>query len=69
MSNYTLNVRCKDCGAVFRTNGHTSEFYNSFESYVCRDCGKHGFYDDVQRWVSDAVWWKPNTWFSGHWID
>lgn len=25
-------------------------------------------HQDIQGWVSDAVWYKPWTWGQGHWI-
>lgn len=66
MSVYVLNVRCNNCSAIL-DKGMPADFYNRFTSFVCWRCGHHGFYDKVERWASESVWWRTSTWGKGHW--
>lgn len=62
--------RCKSCNAVKDWAPFGSRHENLFAHLrFCTDCGEsQGWYDDVCRWVSFAVWWKPSTWGTGVWI-
>ena len=36
---------------------------------VCAHCGKrqNQANREIRRWISDSIWWKPQTWGTGHW--
>lgn len=62
--------RCKSCNSVKDWAPFGSRHENAFPHLrFCADCGEsQGWYDDVCRWVSFAVWWKPSTWGTGVWV-
>lgn len=69
-ANYVKNCRCKTCGALKDHAPHGASFENSFESRrFCHNCGSsEGWFDSVEIWVSESVWFKPFTWFTGFWM-
>lgn len=65
--NCELVVRCRNCDAVRNYGGFSSEFYNSFDHYVCANCGHNRYYDLVAHWVHTGRWYNPLSWGQGHW--
>jgi hypothetical protein len=75
MPRFRKTVVHGDCGwrgIAHGSSGHGSMFL-AFDS-VCPGCGTMSdimgidFYHEVQQWIPDKrIWWKPWTWFSGHW--
>lgn len=64
MSDWMKACKCKECGAFKET---IFDAYSCDDHYICECCGaKKSWLDSVVKVVSDAVWWKPWTWFSWH---
>lgn len=68
-------IRCKRCDAVSDTPHRLgllmAEDLNlaGGRFLLCRSCGcMHGWYDSIEAWISEAVWWNPLTWGKGHWL-
>ena len=60
---YTVCVKCG-----YRATYGVSDIWNAFGD-PCPDCGHSKWTEIVSKWHSDAVWYKPWTWWSGHWED
>ena len=66
---FSKRCRCLACDAVKSDAPFGASFENAF-SYrrLCEECGDSaGYYDSLERWVDTDIWWRPWTWFSGHW--
>lgn len=70
MSKFIHNIRCLECNSLYTKNDTLqASFYNGFESYICKNCGCSGcFFDSSEKWISEAVWCKPWTWWQGKWV-
>lgn len=56
-------LKCTKCGHIQEWH-HSARFYNSFNTFLCGNCGAHsGCWEDTRlKIISIAVWWKPWTW-------
>ena len=53
---YTLNACCG--------HGNVGDVYVMLQDRGCSGC----FFDSSEKWISEAVWCKPWTWWKGKWV-
>lgn len=69
MSKYESYATCEVCKYSFQDTFGATVYNNPHIKYPCSQCGNtHIWEDEVKKWVSDSIWYKPQTWGTGHWV-